>query len=64
MAEGLSQSHLASPGVEKEQNHHLPTASGTSSTPEYSLLYSQKNIKLGNVEPSDIGQKYEKAPRS
>lgn len=63
-AEGVSQGHLASPGVEKDQNRHLPTASGTSSTPEYSLLYSKKNIKLRNVEASDIGQKYEKAPRS
>lgn len=57
------------PAVEKEQNHHLPTASGTPSTqdtlhPGHSPHYSKKNTGLRNVEPADIGQKYEKVPRS
>ena len=62
-ARGLSEGHLVSPGVEKEQNHHLPTASGTSSASERSLLYSKKNVKLRDVKPSVIEQKFQEAPR-
>lgn len=58
-ARGLSEDPLLSPGVEKEQNHHLPTASASSSAPECSLLYSKKNVTLWDVKPSVIEQKFQ-----
>lgn len=62
-AKGLSQGCLMSLGVEKEQNHHLPAACGTSSAPECSLLYSKKNGKLWDARLSVIEQKYQEALR-